>query len=114
MSTRNRCALPLINRNRFDPVDGVLQNEEIAQLQNKLVWEHRIGGRRAEIEKKRTGRFQDAAKCAGPLQTPMQVIASFSPVEIFPIRNPKIVRRRGDSEVDRLLLQLRHSFDAID
>jgi len=32
----------ILDGDRFDPVNRVLKNEQIAELKNNLVWEHRI------------------------------------------------------------------------
>src|SRR5438477_13191392 len=33
---------PIVDGDRLDPVNGVLQNEELAQLKDNFVWKHRI------------------------------------------------------------------------
>ena len=47
----------IVNRDRFDPVDGVLKNEQFSQLEHNFVGQHWIRWCRADVEKKRTSWF---------------------------------------------------------
>ena len=100
MSARNQFALLVFDRDRLDPMDRILQNEEIAQAQNELVRQQRIRRRRAEIEKKRAVRFQEPRGSAPPIR-------GTSRDNRRDLRDPnicrsdaEIVRRRGDDEID--------------
>ena len=41
-STHYRRLNPLVDRDRFDPVNGVLQNEEIVEMKDNFMRQHRI------------------------------------------------------------------------
>ena len=93
MSAGNNRAALVFDRDRFDPVNRVLQLEQIAQLQNKFVRQQRIGRRSTEVKKKRTGWLEQASKFRRPLRAPIQIIVPFFAIKILSVRNPKIVRR---------------------
>jgi hypothetical protein len=42
MSVRTDLAFPIVDTDRFDPVNHVLQHKDIAQSQNDLMRQHRI------------------------------------------------------------------------
>ena len=44
----------IVDRDGFDPVNRVLQNEKLAQRHDDLVGQHRVRRRGADVEKKRT------------------------------------------------------------
>ena len=46
-----------VDRDGFDPVNRVLQHEQIAQRHDDFVGQHRVRRRGADVEKKRTVRF---------------------------------------------------------
>src|SRR6185437_11799430 len=73
MAARNLLATLVRQGDRFDPVNGVLQDEEFAEAQDQFVRQHRIGRRGAEIEKERSVRPKQAANLAGPTFTPIQI-----------------------------------------
>jgi len=54
---RKATATAIFDRDGFDPVNRVLQNEKLAQLHHDFVRQHRIRRRGADVEKKRTVRF---------------------------------------------------------
>lgn len=49
-------ATMIVDRDGFDPVNRVLQNEKLAQLHHDFVGQHRVRWRGADVEKKRTVR----------------------------------------------------------
>ena len=55
-----------LDRDRFDPMDRVLQNKEIAELKNDLVRQHRTGWRRADIEEERAVRLENTTNLRRP------------------------------------------------
>jgi hypothetical protein len=44
----------IVDRDGFDPVNRVLQNEKLAQRHDDLVGQHRVRRRGTDVEKKRT------------------------------------------------------------
>ena len=113
MSARNFFAGIVRDRDRFDPVNRVLQNEEFAQSQDQLVRQHRIRRRRADVEKKRSVRPEQPADLRRPFFAPIEIRCAIRGVGKFAVANPEIVRRRRDHEIDRSSLELRHSRYAI-
>ena len=63
-----------LDRDRLDPVKGVLQNKLITQCQDDFMRQHRVAGRRADIEEERTVRLQQPLHFTAPVQRPSQVI----------------------------------------
>src|SRR5438874_7524049 len=49
---RRATATTIVDRDRFDPVDRVLQLEGTAQRHDNFMWQHRVRGRGADVEKK--------------------------------------------------------------
>ena len=47
----------VLDCDRLDPMNGVLQYKEVAQFHYELMGQHRVGWRRADVEKKRATRF---------------------------------------------------------
>ena len=43
----------IVDRDGFDPVNRVLQNEKLAQRHHDFVGQHRVRRRGADVEKKR-------------------------------------------------------------
>src|SRR5438477_3589076 len=99
MSARNDFAPFFLNADRFDPVNGILQNEQIAQLQHQLVWEHRIGWHRADVEKKGTVRFQQTRNLICPSLAPEQITSTICEIGKSRVANPEIVRGRCDDKI---------------
>ena len=54
---RRATATMIVDRDGFDPVNRVLQNEKLAQRHDDFVGQHRVRRRGADVEKKRTVRF---------------------------------------------------------
>jgi len=52
MSARDNLSILFFDTDRLDPVNGILQDEQIAQFENEFVREHWIRGRGANVEKK--------------------------------------------------------------
>ncbi len=52
MSIGANVAITIFNRNRFDPVNCVLQNEEIAQFHHDFMRQHWVRRRRPDVQKK--------------------------------------------------------------
>src|SRR5713101_7949998 len=73
MTMRPPFLFRLRDGNRFDPVNCVLQNKQVVQLDCDFVRQHRIGWRGADIEKKRAPYFQDALKLGRPFSAPLQI-----------------------------------------
>ena len=44
--------MAILDRDRFDPVNHILQNKHVAQLQNEFMWQHRTRRSRSNIKKK--------------------------------------------------------------
>jgi len=103
----------ILNRDRFDPVDRVLQNEQVSQLKNNFVRKHRVGRCCANVEEKGAGRFENATNLSPPSGAPIQIGLSILAVGIFSILNAEVVRRRRDDKIDRFLSQPGHRCDAI-
>ena len=82
-----------VNRDRFDPMNRVLQNKEIAQLKNNFMRQHWVRWGRADVEEKRAARFENPANLRGPGCAPVQIRLSILPVEIFLVADAEIVRR---------------------
>ena len=53
---RRATATMIVDRDGFDPVNRVLQNEKLAQRHDDLVGQHRVRRRGADVEKERTVR----------------------------------------------------------
>src|SRR4029077_9384975 len=53
---RRATATMIVDRDGFDPVNRVLQNEKLAPTHHDLVRQHRVRRRGADVEKKRTVR----------------------------------------------------------
>src|SRR5207247_11226645 len=51
MTIRSNFSFYILDGNRFDPVNAILQHKKIAQSHHDLVWQHRIRGRGANVEK---------------------------------------------------------------
>ena len=54
---RRATATMIVDRDGFDPVNRVLQNEKLAQRHDDFVGQHRVRRRGADVEKKGTVRF---------------------------------------------------------
>jgi hypothetical protein len=113
MPARSRGAIFVLQRDGLDPVDGVLENEQIAQAKDKLMRQQRIRGRCTEVEKERAVWFQQTPNLGGPLDTPIQITATLSPVGIPAISNAQVVRRRRDDKVDGGVRHFGHAFKAV-
>jgi hypothetical protein len=57
MAVRLQIAVSIFNRDRLDPVNCVLQNKQISEFDYNFMGQHRVGWRRANIEKKRAAGF---------------------------------------------------------
>src|SRR5689334_14423283 len=70
VSERLNLARPILDRDRFDPVNRVLQNKVFSKSENYFVGQHRIRRRSADIEKKRTIALEKAAELRTPFRAP--------------------------------------------
>ena len=52
MTARDDSAIFLLDADRLDPMNRVLQNKQVTQLHHDLVWKHWLGARCADVEKK--------------------------------------------------------------
>ncbi len=52
MTVRLKIAFSIFDRDRFDPVNRVLQNKQITQLDHDLVRQHWVRWRGADVEEK--------------------------------------------------------------
>ena len=52
MTIRTNFSFAILDGNRFDPMDRVLQHEQTTQLYGNLVRQHRVRWRGADVEKK--------------------------------------------------------------
>ncbi len=110
---RRAAATMIVDRDGFNPVNRVLQHEQIAQRHDDLVRQHRIRRRGTDVEKKRTIRPQHAPDSSRPFATPTQIRPSVLMVGILPVANSEIVWRRRHDKINASLRQSRHSCDAI-
>ena len=52
MTMRLKTAFSISNRDRLDPVNCVLQDKQVTQLDCNFMWQHRIRWRGPDVEKK--------------------------------------------------------------
>ncbi len=113
MAVRPQLAFSIFDCDGFDPVNGILQHESIAQRHHYFMRQHRIGWRGTNVEKKRTVGVQYTPNLFRPFSTPIQVRSSVLPVRILFVANSEIVRRRRYHKIDTFFRQPRHSLNAI-
>ena len=106
-----KCAI--VDRDRLDPVNRVLQNKEIAKLKNDFVRQHRIRRRGADVEKERAVRFESSPNLHGPRRAPFQIRLSILTIGIFAVSNAEIVGRRRDDKIHIFARETGHSFHTI-
>jgi len=104
------------NRDRFDPVEGVLE-DELRTLgcegENELVGEEGIGRGGTEIKKKGGVIGHEAMDFAGPVLAPGDEGLAILGVFVGAVIDTNIVWRGGDDEVDGVCRHLLHAFEAI-
>lgn len=99
----------------FDPVEGVLQDEEVrgAEGEEELVREEGAAGGATDVEEEGSVVSEDATNFCGPVGAPGEVVGIAALVVVFPVVDAEIVGRGGDDEVLRGLGHLPHSGEAV-
>ena len=73
----------------------------------------RIAGRSAQIQEKGTVRAEDSQDFAGPVCAPEEKVFTRGSIVVAAIVDPQVVRRRGDDQIDALILKFGHAAEAI-
>ncbi len=116
MAMRPWIASSILDCDRFDPVNGVLQNKSAGargQLYYNLMRQHRIRWRGANVKEKRSIPSQQSSNLRRPFAAPIQIRLSILAVDILPVANSQIVGWRGHDKIDTFISQTRHSLKAI-
>jgi phage pi2 protein 07 len=116
MSMRSWIASSILDCDRFDPVNSVLQNKSAGargQFYYNLMRQHRIRWRGADVKKKRSISSQQSSNLRRPSAAPIQIRLSILAVGKFAVPNSQIVGWRGHHKIDTFTSQTRHSLNAI-
>ena len=73
MTPRKMAPVFEVDRDGLDPMDGILEHQKLAESEDDLVGEERVGGRGAQVEEKGSRRLEDATDFSSPGATPIQV-----------------------------------------
>src|SRR5207237_8865476 len=76
MSARDNLSILFFDTDRLNPVNGILQDKQIAQFENEFVREHWIRGRGADVEKKGAVGFEEARDFRRPRLTTIQITSA--------------------------------------
>ncbi|MEI9893330.1 MAG: hypothetical protein WDN28_05370 [Chthoniobacter sp.] len=104
---------PGLDGHRFDPVDGILQAEEVLKRQDELVREQRIRRRCTDVEEERSVGLEHAADFRRPAAGPFEVVRARGVVAETRVADIEIVGRRSDDDIDRFGGKIGHTFEAI-
>src|SRR5439155_4466324 len=93
MSTRDEFPFFVLDCDRLDPMDRILENEQIAQPQDELMWQQGIRRRGSKVKKERTRGFQDSPDVCGPLVAPIKIAFAILLIRVTTVRDSQIVGR---------------------
>lgn len=116
MTRRNLFAFSRLDRDRFDPVKGVLEDKIglfFRQRENELVRHEGISRSCSDIEEKRSSGFEDTFDLCRPFLAPGEKAAAISGVVIGRVVDSQIVGGRSDDDVDTGLRHIAQAFKAI-
>lgn len=103
VTRRDRFAVSGFDRDRFDPVKGVLEDEvrlAFGEGENELMREEGVGGRGTEIEEKGGPVRHHAVDFGGPFLTPLDEGCAIGSVIVSAVFDADVVGRGGYHEVD--------------
>lgn len=89
-----------VDGDAFDPVKGVLQDELIPELQDKLMRHVGVFWGSTDVEEKRAVGPETAFHLGRPFERPVEVVFPFQGILVFAVFNSEIVGWRGDYQVD--------------
>ena len=113
IESRVRTRHRFFDRDRLDPVDGVLQPQIGPRRLGNIESGPRIGRFRADVQKQRAVGRQNTCGTANPLGRPLQIFGTRNRVVVAAILNAQIVRRRRDDDVNGSRGQPAEDLDAV-
>ena len=75
--------------------------------------QERVTGRSAQVQKEGAVRPENSQDFAGPVFAPEEKGFTWGSIVVAAIVDPQVVRRRGDNQIDALILQFGHAAEAI-
>ena len=102
-----------VDRDRFDPVDDVLQPQVGPRGLHDVERRPGIARLCADVQKQRAIRAQHARGGGNPGVRPVEVVGARQRVLVPVIADAEIVRRRRDDHVDAVRVELREEIEAV-
>ena len=115
MPGANRFAVSCFHGDGLNPVEGVLEVEELGpgEGEEELVGKEGIAGAAADVEEERSVLDEDAPHFGGPLAAPLEEGLPRGGVAKAAVVDPEIVGRRGDHQVDAASREFAHPLQAV-
>ena len=113
LQARGEAGRVLVDGDRLDPVDGVLQVEALPRRLGDVHRRPGIGGLGAEVQEQRAFRLQHARRSRRPGFGPLQVFRTRKAVVVRAVFDAEVVGRRRDDDGDRTRGQRSENVQAI-
>jgi hypothetical protein len=103
----------LVDRNRFDPVDGVLQLEVRTNGLGHVECRPWIRGLCADVQEQRPARVERTRGAVDPPAGPREVVITRNRIVVTAVANAEVIRRGSDDDVERGGWELAENVEAI-
>ena len=104
---------PLLDRDRLDPVNGVLQAEMTAGRLRHVERRPRVGGFGPHVQKERAVGRQGAGRRTEPPICPLEILGPGDRVVVGAVADAQVVGRRRDDRVDTAGFEAREQRRAV-
>jgi hypothetical protein len=102
-----------IDRDRFDPVDDVLQPQVRSRRLRDVERRPRVGWFGADVEEQRALRLEHTGGAGDPVVRPRQIVRLAQRIFVLVVADAEVVGRRRHDDVDALRRQMTKNVTAV-